>query len=434
MIHLVQQNTCFPGCKVFFKIHVIFITLIFSVSGVQAQQITKLVPTSNPLYQKYYLEVAPHKTYSISTEHAFSGVVFKIENQYSFTNAYIYTTADTSVLSENQHNEGQDDGHIYSNLVVFDQLKEEIVFHSGNINGEVFISFFNGKSSRQYPLRMKKHQQEQCEKPSAIDQTEWRAGLPEPSYNRIFTDVQHLIVHHSATDNSLTDYTNLVRNIYLFHTQDRGWSDIGYNYLIAPDGSLYQGRDPGSSGLQDNVMGAHFCGSNSTTMGICVLGTYTDINPTEESINTLTTLMAWKLDKERLNPLANGFHPTNQNLGVIAGHRDGCATLCPGDLIYQQIPQIKQTTATKIADCREEDQDAFIVYPTYVQNIITISKREEYLQKIKIMDMKGQVVYFLEPNSNNSNIELNISDFAAGVYALQLLFDTHSYEQLFFKK
>ncbi|MEZ4907434.1 MAG: hypothetical protein R2771_07300 [Saprospiraceae bacterium] len=42
--------------------------------------------------------------------------------------------------------------------------------------------------------------------------------------------------------------------------------------MIDPNGVIYEGRGGG-----DNVMGAHMCGHNYNTMGICALGTYSNI-------------------------------------------------------------------------------------------------------------------------------------------------------------
>ena len=91
--------------------------------------------------------------------------------------------------------------------------------------------------------RDRKNQNDSCGFPIGIDQDIWRAGLPAPSVNPTFNTVSHCIVHHSAGSNTASDYTEVVRNIYVFHTDVNGWDDIGYNYLIAPDGTLYCGRD-----------------------------------------------------------------------------------------------------------------------------------------------------------------------------------------------
>ena len=92
-------------------------------------------------------------------------------------------------------------------------------------------------------------------------------------------------MHHSAGSTFDTNYTAVVRSYYLLHTEVNGWDDIGYNYLIARDGSIFAGRDPQNrTGVaQDNVHGAHFCGKNDYTMGICVIGDFTSQAPAAEA-------------------------------------------------------------------------------------------------------------------------------------------------------
>ena len=46
-----------------------------------------------------------------------------------------------------------------------------------------------------------------------ILQDQWRNGLPPPNYNRSFTQVRNIIVHHAAGSNSATNYTQVVRYI-----------------------------------------------------------------------------------------------------------------------------------------------------------------------------------------------------------------------------
>lgn len=184
---------------------------------------------------------------------------------------------------------------------------------------------------------------------SAIPQSEWRAGLTPPDYQRSFTDVAHVIVHHSAGSNTSTDYTQVVRDIYVYHTEVHGWSDIGYNYLIAQNGDIYTGRDP-DEGAQDDVLGAHFCGSNSYTMGICLLGNYETAEPDSELWQSLQTLVAFKLKKESLDPQAYSEHPLGL-IGSVAGHRDGCNTLCPGENVYVLLDSLRDWAAETLVAC-----------------------------------------------------------------------------------
>ncbi|VXD17451.1 N-acetylmuramoyl-L-alanine amidase [Marinoscillum sp. 108] len=192
--------------------------------------------------------------------------------------------------------------------------------------------------------------QEECDfNVDPILQEEWRNGLDAPSYSRSFTDVEHVIIHHAAGSNTNTNYTQVVRDIYIYHTEVNGWSDIGYNYLIAQNGALYAGRDP-AGGEQDNVLGAHFCGSNSQTMGICLLGNYEAALPTDATWATLQQLAAFKLQKENLDALGSSAHPLGQ-VGNIAGHRDGCSTLCPGGNVYDQLSALRSEVDGLLSSC-----------------------------------------------------------------------------------
>lgn len=183
----------------------------------------------------------------------------------------------------------------------------------------------------------------------SVPQATWRQGLPSPTYSRISTSVNHVVIHHSAGSNTNSDFTQVVRDIYTYHTQVNGWSDIGYNYLVAQDGTIYGGRDPGNSIAQDNVMGAHFCAANRNTMGICLLGNYEEVPMSDESYRSLLSIVSWKLEKETLDPFDNNLHPLG-NLEAVIGHRDGCSTLCPGENVYQRMDQIK-TDVLNLLNC-----------------------------------------------------------------------------------
>ena len=147
--------------------------------------------------------------------------------------------------------------------------------------------------------------------PEMIDQSVWREGLKAPDFERIVHDVHNVIVHHSASSNLVTDYTTAIRNIYLYHTEVRGWSDIGYNYVIAANGDILQGDVIREFMIRIVVMGAHFCSSNRGTMGICMLGTFTEIAPTDTAFASLEKLLVWKLGKDEMDALGQYAHPLN---------------------------------------------------------------------------------------------------------------------------
>ena len=189
----------------------------------------------------------------------------------------------------------------------------------------------------------------ECEQPDFEDRQDWcPAGTCPEISNPNETLPTHLIVHHSAGVNTASDWSAVVRAIWDFHVNTNGWDDVGYNWLIDPNGVLYEGRG-------DNVSGAHFCGMNSKTVGICMLGDFTNITPTDEAKATLTRLLAWKSCDRAIDPLEVGVHPpSGQVYPYVAGHRDGCATACPGDSFYPQLPSVREA----VADYREQNCNA----------------------------------------------------------------------------
>jgi len=207
---------------------------------------------------------------------------------------------------------------------------------------------------RSQPVQ-KKRAKQKCERPRAVLQNDWREGLPAPEYDPERHDVRHVIIHHSAGNTQNSDTRSVVRNIYLQHTQVNGWSDIGYNFLIGINGKIFEGRD-GMGAMPDHeVKGAHFCGKNSNTMGVCLIGNYEENPPPMDGLNALKSVLAWQMHDARLNPGAFYKHPEYANdpefLGTLAGHKDGCATLCPGKNLYGEIPAMKGTVSDSLEKC-----------------------------------------------------------------------------------
>ncbi len=194
-----------------------------------------------------------------------------------------------------------------------------------------------------------------CDSPSWIAPSQWRAGLSPPTTKPVATPTHHVIVHHSASVLSDSDYVKMIRAIYLFHTDIRKWDDIGYNFVIDPAGVLYQARDPQGVAAPDRIKGAHFCGKNSYTMGVCLLGHYQMQPPSSAAISTLLRLLTWKLHKEGLSPVDSLLHPpgspTATWLPVIAPHRLGCATACPGDSVASRMEWIRFQVLDSLALC-----------------------------------------------------------------------------------
>ena len=73
-------------------------------------------------------------------------------------------------------------------------------------------------------------------------------------------EIKQIHIHCSATKTDNISASTIRR----WHLQ-RGWSDIGYHYVIGLDGKIEAGRPV-------SKIGAHAKGYNKTSIGICYIG------------------------------------------------------------------------------------------------------------------------------------------------------------------
>lgn len=160
-----------------------------------------------------------------------------------------------------------------------------------------------------------------------------------------------MVVHHTAGATSYTraQVPGILRGILTYHTQSRGWCDMGYNMLVDRYGTIYEGR---SGGLDRAVVGAHASGFNSGTFGVSVMGTYSSPAP-GAVVNALGRVGAWQANKWGWDPtsrvtLTSGGGDTSRypagrkvTLPRIFGHRDTSHTSCPGNGLYGQLRQVR---------------------------------------------------------------------------------------------
>jgi len=111
-----------------------------------------------------------------------------------------------------------------------------------------------------------------------------------------------LVVHHSASQDVPA------AEIHQWHLH-KGYSGIGYHYLIRIDGSVEIGRPLA-------MEGAHTQGFNSDSIGVCLTGNFMQTPPSGEQLTALTELV-----------LALNLH---YNPLEICRHSDLTPTDCPG--------------------------------------------------------------------------------------------------------
>ncbi|MFQ5446896.1 MAG: N-acetylmuramoyl-L-alanine amidase, partial [Saprospiraceae bacterium] len=268
-----------------------------------------------------------------------------------------------------------------------------------------------------------------CPQPAYLDRDGWcPSGDCPPDPTPSPTNVTHLIIHHSATANTASDWAAVVRSFWDWHVNVNGWNDIGYNWLIDPNGVVYEGRG-------DDILGAHFCGKNTGTMGVCVIGTFTDALPAQAALDKLTDLLAWKTCDVGTDPLGSAFHASSGlNLHRISGHRDGCATECPGNAFYPTIPGVRaavqdhiasECSATAAIDESDPGGNAVRIFPNPASGEVTVVVESAWRGPVEatLFDAFGRPVgglYFFEKNENLISKLIGLPGLTAGVYLLKI--------------
>ncbi len=269
-----------------------------------------------------------------------------------------------------------------------------------------------------------------CDLPPSVSRAVWGAGLnltnnAQYKNTPTYAPVTHLIVHHSAGPNTSTNWAATVVSIFDYHVNTNGWSDIGYNYLIAPDGTLFYGRGGGN-----NVVGAHYCNKNTNTMGVCMMGNYMTVAPTDSAWKTLERIFAWKAVESNINPMDSKSLSDIGAIPVVNGHRSGCATDCPGDSTFNRLPALRARLSAIVTACRSvASQDlnelgTFSLSPNPVINgQLTLTMQLKTTEKlgIKAFDALGRHVFEKQIDGyTEGGTILDISSFSKGIYLFKI--------------
>jgi hypothetical protein len=194
--------------------------------------------------------------------------------------------------------------------------------------------------------------------------SDWGADLP-PMRAMPHEDVRFLLVHHSATSNDVPDPRSLIRGIYAFHTSSaKRWPDVAYNFFVAPDGSVWEGR----AGSIDGPVAADATGGNQGyAQLVCLLGNHVEVPPTAAAQTSLTRTLAWMAGRFSLNTYADASttfvsrgsnkFPAGQTITtpIVSAHRDVTYTACPGDAAVALLPEWRRRVHNKLAATWEID-------------------------------------------------------------------------------
>ena len=182
-----------------------------------------------------------------------------------------------------------------------------------------------------------------------IDESARLAVCPSgPEYAR----PKFAIIHHTVNGNdySPAGAADIVRNLYAYFINTRGYCDEAYNFLVDKYGTIYEGR---AGGIDKGVVGAHATNFNTGAIGVSMIGDYSGVVPPGATVNAIGNLLAWKFTIHNINP--NALASTHGTfVDPVIGHRDagaisGDTTDCPGNGGYSIIDQIRNNVRPRVA-------------------------------------------------------------------------------------
>jgi hypothetical protein len=173
--------------------------------------------------------------------------------------------------------------------------------------------------------------------PRIYSTTEWNA---RPATGAIVVENHkptYIVVHHTVDPGNNEDYSlahalQISRDIQNFHMDTRGWIDTGQQFTNSRGGYVTEGRHRSLEILRggtQHVQGANVGNHNSECIGIENEGLYSTVNVPQALWDSLVRMVAYIASQYGIAP------------GFIKGHRDFNSTECPGQVLYDRLPELR---------------------------------------------------------------------------------------------
>ncbi|MBA2661507.1 MAG: N-acetylmuramoyl-L-alanine amidase [Bradymonadaceae bacterium] len=159
-----------------------------------------------------------------------------------------------------------------------------------------------------------------------ISRTSWGARSPGKVCGEVHRPYRMAIHHTWQPRDDGGNAAIRMRQMQAYHIDSQGWCDIGYHFVVAKSGKIYQGR---SNELR---LGSHTGGQNTGNIGINLIGDFTTQTPSDTQLNGAARIVRWVHQKYNI-PLTTS---------AVKGHGQwpGQSTSCPGGNLLRRIPTI----------------------------------------------------------------------------------------------
>jgi hypothetical protein len=199
--------------------------------------------------------------------------------------------------------------------------------------------------------------------PAIVTRAQWGADESIRDNHIVgWAPFRKIVVHHTASPNGVKDPAAAVRFGYELHVVGRGFTDIGYNFLIGPDGEIFEGRrarkygknelHSGEDPVGNAIIGGHTKGRNAGSCGIALIGNFMKTAPSNAAVASLIHLASWEAQRHKIDPLGSDEYVGTDSQSLvfnnIVGHRDIRATLCPGNRMTASMPWLRKQVAERV--------------------------------------------------------------------------------------
>uniref|UniRef100_V5ICZ0 Putative peptidoglycan recognition protein n=2 Tax=Ixodes ricinus TaxID=34613 RepID=V5ICZ0_IXORI len=159
-----------------------------------------------------------------------------------------------------------------------------------------------------------------CPEIPLVSREEWGAQPPS-NIESLNVFVKLVFFHHTEGDKcySKKNCSRIVRHWQKYHQKTKGWFDIGYQYLVGGDGSVYEGRRFG-------INGAHTLTYNNKSVSIAFIGNFTHHAPSQKMLTSAQNLIDCGV---KLRQIQANYK--------LHGQRDANRRDCPGNAFYNLI-------------------------------------------------------------------------------------------------
>jgi hypothetical protein len=152
-----------------------------------------------------------------------------------------------------------------------------------------------------------------------------------------------VVIHHSGPRATIDP-----KVIQELHRKKNGWNDVGYHFMIDPDGRIYEGRSL-------LFKGEHVEKANTGKIGILIMGNFQKVlglKVPEIKIPPVKVLgmefkgalvgEPTKIQLQRATELILGLKQLFPSLRKLGGHKDfKKSTECPGDALYDLLRHLR---------------------------------------------------------------------------------------------